>query len=103
LITYRRQADQVEIVTIDSLVEKQGIGTALIEAVRQAARAAGCTRLWLITTNDNLTALGFYQKRGFVLFRYIAGQSTPCPDRSNRRYRSWPSTVSLFGMRSSWK
>jgi N-acetylglutamate synthase-like GNAT family acetyltransferase len=67
LITYRRQADQVEIVTIDSLVEKQGIGTALIEAVRQVAQAAGCARLWLITTNDNLTALSFYQKRGFVL------------------------------------
>lgn len=22
-------------------------------------------RIWLITTNDNLNALGFYQKRGF--------------------------------------
>jgi ribosomal protein S18 acetylase RimI-like enzyme len=28
---------------------------------------AGCRRVWLITTNDNLEALGFYQKRGFVL------------------------------------
>jgi hypothetical protein len=27
----------------------------------------GCTRLWLITTNDNLHALRFYQKRGFML------------------------------------
>lgn len=67
LITYRLQGDQGEIITVDSLTEKQGIGTALIEAVRQAAKAAGCTRLWLITTNDNLEALGFYQKRGFTL------------------------------------
>ena len=35
--------------------------------VRAAAVAAGCRRLWLITTNDNLPALRFYQRRGFVL------------------------------------
>ena len=32
-----------------------------------AARAAGCGRLWLVTTNDNVRALGFYQRRGFRL------------------------------------
>jgi ribosomal protein S18 acetylase RimI-like enzyme len=32
-----------------------------------AAIRAGCVRLWLITTNDNLHALGFYQKSGFRL------------------------------------
>jgi GNAT superfamily N-acetyltransferase len=69
LITYRLQGGEGEIVTIDSLAENQGIGTALVEAVRQAAKAAGCTRLWLITTNDNLEALRFYQKRGFTLVR----------------------------------
>jgi GNAT superfamily N-acetyltransferase len=55
-----------EIVTIDSLIER-GIGTALVEAVTDAARAAGCGRLWLVTTNDNLPALRFYQKRRFAL------------------------------------
>ena len=49
------------------LVGDRGVGTALIKAVIAAARAAGCRRLWLITTNDNLRALGFYQKRGFAL------------------------------------
>jgi ribosomal protein S18 acetylase RimI-like enzyme len=44
-----------------------GIGTALLEAVKGAARAAGCARLILTTTNDNLHALRFYQRRGFVL------------------------------------
>jgi hypothetical protein len=29
------------------------------------ARRRGCQRLWLVTTNDNLRALGFYQRRGF--------------------------------------
>ena len=37
------------------------------KAVTQVAREAGCKRLWLITTNDNLHALRFYQKRGFRL------------------------------------
>jgi len=31
------------------------------------AMNAECRRLWLITTNDNLRALGFYQKRGMTL------------------------------------
>ena len=67
LITYRLEGDSCEILTLDSYLPGQGIGTRLIAAVRQAARAAGCRRLWLITTNDNLHAIGFYQKRGFQL------------------------------------
>ena len=43
------------------------LGTRLIEAARQAAAQNQCRRLWLGTTNDNIHALGFYQKRGFVL------------------------------------
>ena len=67
LITYRIHADQCEIITIDSLFPATGIGTVLLDAVKQVAIEAGCKRLWLITTNDNLDALRFYQKRGFVL------------------------------------
>jgi GNAT superfamily N-acetyltransferase len=67
LITYRDAGDECEIVTIDALVERAGVGTTLIEAVVAAARAAGRTRVWLVTTNDNLDALRFYQRRGFVL------------------------------------
>ncbi len=67
LITYHITGGECEIVTLDSVQEGEGIGTALIEAVEAAARQARCRRLWLITTNDNLNALRFYQKRGFVL------------------------------------
>ncbi len=67
LVTYRIDGSECEVVTIDSLFEGRGIGSALLEAVREAAHSAGCKRLWLITTNDNLHALGFYQKRGFNL------------------------------------
>lgn len=67
LITYHIEQNACEIVTIDSLLPAQGIGGALIETVKSLAQQAGCQRLWLITTNDNLNALRFYQKRGFTL------------------------------------
>jgi len=67
LLTYRIDGDQCEVMSLDSLVEGIGVGTALLETVQDVARAAGCCRLWLITTNDNTYALRFYQKRGFHL------------------------------------
>jgi len=67
LATYRLEGQECELVTLNSWREHLGVGTALIEAVRQEAIKANCRRLWLITTNDNLQALGFYQKRGFQL------------------------------------
>jgi ribosomal protein S18 acetylase RimI-like enzyme len=66
LLTYHIDDDgECEIITINSTLPRQGIGTRLIEATREMALDAGCHRLWLITTNDNLGALGFYQKQGF--------------------------------------
>ena len=67
LLTYHIAGDACEIVTIDSVQPSAGVGTALIKAVQQAARQAGCRRLWLITTNDNTAALRYYQRRGFTL------------------------------------
>jgi len=67
LITYHIKDNECEIVTLDSLFEGIGVGTALVMAVKQTAINAGCSRLWLITTNDNFEALRFYQTRGFLL------------------------------------
>ena len=69
LATYKIVGDDCEIVSLDSLRPCAGIGTCLINAVKEAATEAGCKRLWLVTTNDNLNALRFYQKRGFVLVK----------------------------------
>lgn len=66
-ITYQVQGEDCEIVSLNSLLPARGIGSGLVEAVKDIALKAGCRRLWLITTNDNLEALRFYQKRGFVL------------------------------------
>jgi GNAT superfamily N-acetyltransferase len=67
LLTYEIAGDACEITLIDSGPQHAGIGTMLIRAVEDAARRAGCRRLWLVTTNDNVDALRFYQRRGFVL------------------------------------
>ena len=69
LITYKIIGDDCEIVSLDSLRPCKGIGTDLIEAVKRAAIESGCRRLCLVTTNDNMNALRFYQKRGFVLVK----------------------------------
>ena len=67
LVTYRIEGPDCEIVTIDSNSEREGIGMSLIDAAKGRAKAKGCRKLWLVTTNDNLNALGFYQRRGFRL------------------------------------
>lgn len=67
LITYNTKYDECEIISLDSMLESMGVGSALIEAVKQKAITTGCRRLWLITTNDNLKALHYYQQRDFRL------------------------------------
>jgi RimJ/RimL family protein N-acetyltransferase len=67
LCTYRIDNKECELVSLNSFREKKGVGTDLINRVITVARNAGCFRVWLITSNDNLHALKFYQKFGFRL------------------------------------
>jgi ribosomal protein S18 acetylase RimI-like enzyme len=67
LITYYMYASECEIVTFDSILQGRGVGTALFETVRRTAAEGKCSRLWLVTTNDNMDAIRFYQKRGLRL------------------------------------
>jgi GNAT superfamily N-acetyltransferase len=66
-ITYQIEKESCELVSLNSLEPGKGTGIRLIEAVHKAALEAKCKRMWLITTNDNLNALRFYQRRGFRL------------------------------------
>ncbi len=65
LITYNVEDKECEITSMNSLAEGKGVGSALVDAVKNAAAKEGCKRLWLITTNDNTRALRFWQRRGF--------------------------------------
>lgn len=66
-ILYTIVDSDCEITVLESLCKSQGIGSALINAVKKVAKEAGCTRIWLITTNDNTNAIRFYQRFGFLL------------------------------------
>lgn len=65
LITYMVYDNTLEITSLDSMRENQGIGSKLIECVIQEAKKRNLRRIVLITTNDNINAIRFYQKRGF--------------------------------------
>lgn len=67
LITFVVREEECEIISLDSLKEGCGIGSSLVQKVEEAAQKNHCKRVTLVTTNDNLKALKFYQKRGFVL------------------------------------
>ncbi len=69
LATYAVYGDLCEILSLDCLEPGLGMGTRLVEQVKAAARARGCRKLVVTTTNDNLSAMGFYQKKGFDLVR----------------------------------
>src|SRR5258705_909940 len=71
VLTYRQAGTGaawpgLEVVTLNSLAEGRGAGTALLAEARQRAQRAG-QRLWLSTGNDNVQAIGFYQRRGMDL------------------------------------
>lgn len=62
-----------ELLLLHALRQGGGIGTALIGSLVDVLRDAGHDRLLVTTTNDNLAALGFYQRRGFRLHAIRCG------------------------------
>jgi GNAT superfamily N-acetyltransferase len=96
MLTYVPGQDwqQCEILTLHAGEQWHGAGTALIEAVRQLARQHGCSRLWVITTNDNVDALRFYQRRGFCLARVHCG----AVDRSRASLKPEIPSVGAYGI-----
>ena len=73
LLTYDVSGDSLEIVTLDAVTPTGGVGSALVTAVADEARRRQVRRLNVTTTNDNLDALRFYQRREFRLFAVRPG------------------------------
>ena len=96
MLTYVPGPDwrQCEVLTLHADEQWRGAGTALIEAAGQLARRQGCTRLWVITTNDNVDALRFYQRRGFCLVRVHRG----AVDRSRATLKPEIPLVGAYGI-----
>jgi len=56
-----------EIMVLESVAQKIGIATALIEQVKQTAKSGGVSKIIVQTSNDNTYAFRFYQRRGFTI------------------------------------
>lgn len=61
------------VVAIGAVIPRKGIGSALVAALFELARRNEWSRIWLITTNDNIDALRFYQRKGSRLSRLHVG------------------------------
>jgi len=73
ILHYMIKLPVCEIITLASLHEGLGVGSSLLESMTNLAKDRCCTKLCLTTTNDNLHALGFYQRQGFHLVRLDPG------------------------------
>jgi GNAT superfamily N-acetyltransferase len=88
--TIPRTGEGCEVLTLSSRLENAGIGTMLLDAAAQRARLAGCRRVFLTTTNDNLRAIGFYQRRGWSMVAVHRGAMD--------RARAVKPSIPLMGM-----
>ena len=64
LVDVRRR--EYEVVAISTSAPRRGVGRALMRCFAEA-RVAGCRRVWLVTTNNNIAAIAFYQGLGMDL------------------------------------
>ncbi len=78
VVTYSIDDERLEceVVTLDAVERERGVGKVLLQAVAEVARQRNCWRLWLVTTNDNLHALRFYQRLGWDLVALHRGAVT---------------------------
>lgn len=65
LLTYQEDGESFELVSLNSVEEGKGVGTALINALITHAKEMKKQRIWLVTTNNNQSAMRFYEHRGF--------------------------------------
>jgi ribosomal protein S18 acetylase RimI-like enzyme len=67
LLTYCVMNGELEVVSLHAAITGRGLGSRLLASARERARELRCRRLWLITTNDNEPAIGFYTRWGMHL------------------------------------
>jgi len=71
LLTYDVSDDGFCVVSLDALVRRRGIGSALLSHATDVARRQGCSRIWLTTSNELIDALTFYLRQGMRLIEVV--------------------------------
>jgi ribosomal protein S18 acetylase RimI-like enzyme len=72
LLVYTVVDSELEIVILHTVVDRIGLGSSLLREAKKAARRLECHRMWVVVTNDNTKALGFYQRNGFRMVAFYA-------------------------------
>jgi N-acetylglutamate synthase-like GNAT family acetyltransferase len=62
---YYIKDNECEIVLLETFIQNKGIGTQILNKIKENAKINRCKRIWLITSNDNIDAIKFYQRKGF--------------------------------------
>lgn len=91
VLTYAGRSDGTEILYVEAETPHIGVGTALVQAL---SRLVGRQRIWLVTTNDNLDALRFYQRRGFSIREVRPG----AVDRARETIKPGIGLVGAYGI-----
>lgn len=73
LLTWCLDGDGMQLLTLNATLEGQGIGSSLMLTAIEEGRKRALKRIWLATTNDNLRAIGFYQRLGFRMVEIHIG------------------------------
>lgn len=74
VLLYKIGSSECELVYIHTGKPGKGIGKLLIGRLIELLKSLKIKRLWVITTNDNLEALAFYQKQGFKISKVYPGE-----------------------------
>jgi N-acetylglutamate synthase-like GNAT family acetyltransferase len=94
ILTYDIVGESCEVLTLHCTEQWSGIGTRLMDALVKRAHELGCRHLWVVTTNDNVDALRFYQRRGFRLTALRSG----AVDESRRTVKPAIPAVGFYGI-----
>lgn len=72
-LAYRLHGEMLQIVALatDPEWQRSGVGARLVDHAEAVARQAGLAHVTVTTTNDNLPALYFYQRRGYRLTEVV--------------------------------
>ena len=89
LLTFQVDGSVLEVVTLNALERRAGVGTLLMEAVAAEARQRRCQEIHLTTTNDNLDAIRFYQRARAAPGGAAAGRGRPGPGRMAGNSADW--------------
>ena len=71
VVTFKRNDGVIEIISLDRALENQGIGSRLMMMVELIAVEQQILLIKVITTNDNMHALSFYQRKGYRIKEVI--------------------------------